>query len=59
MAAPPPPPPPPPPPRRAAGAGAGAAGAGAAAAGILHPALAPLLRAVQLQRVFDDSKTAV
>jgi hypothetical protein len=30
-----------------------------AAAGMLHPALAPLLRAVQTARVFDDSKTAV
>jgi hypothetical protein len=34
-------------------------GSGWAAAGILRPELAPLLRAIQLQRVFDDSKTAV
>lgn len=30
-----------------------------AARGMLHPQLAELLRAVQLARVYDDSKTAV
>lgn len=30
-----------------------------AAGGMLHPALAELLAAVQLARVFPDSKTAV
>lgn len=30
-----------------------------AARGMLHPQLAGLLRAVQLARVFDDSKAAV
>jgi hypothetical protein len=29
------------------------------AAGMLHPLLAPLLAAVQQQRLFPDSKTAV
>jgi hypothetical protein len=32
---------------------------GWSAAGVLDPALAPLLRAVQELRVFEDSKTAV
>lgn len=30
-----------------------------AGSGMLHPDLAELLRAVQLARVYDDSKTAV
>jgi len=36
-----------------------AASDGWATAGILDPSLADLLQLIQLQRVFDDSKTAV
>ncbi|GBF87739.1 trehalase-like [Raphidocelis subcapitata] len=44
---------------KAGGAGAGRRAAAWAARGMLHPALAPLLRALQSSRVFEDSKTSV